>query len=351
MLFEQGPLPNPASSSKDWTRFIRYPYGDFDGYASMVGEAYAAWDRLWADLGTVHYVETGTLIVLREDDPWVEASCAGLDDLQIPYSRLGPTEIANSYPFLRTDGETQAIHTPTGGLLLASSILTALTDWLRAQAHADVRANTAVDAIDLRRGTLESAGTVDLFDQIVVAAGPWTTDLIDGLQGTLTPSRQVVCDLDVDPNLQAAWERAPIVLDGIFTEHRGAYIAPPRGTLAMKLGDHSFSLKGHPDADRTPTEAEEQALWALATETLLEPERYRVRGFRTCFYTMTNDSRFRLDFHTAGLVLSGFSGHGFKFGPLIGRLVAETVAGTVAPARAARWVAGHRDARPEMLHA
>jgi glycine/D-amino acid oxidase-like deaminating enzyme len=67
-LYEQGPLPNPLASSFDHHRLIRYTYGAMTGYARMVREAYAAWDRLWADLGQRHYHETGTLAAARDDD-------------------------------------------------------------------------------------------------------------------------------------------------------------------------------------------------------------------------------------------------------------------------------------------
>src|SRR5690554_6035862 len=61
-VLEQGPVPNPNGSSVDFHRLIRYAYGDRLGYTRMVGEAHAAWERLWSDLGERLYVRTGTLL-------------------------------------------------------------------------------------------------------------------------------------------------------------------------------------------------------------------------------------------------------------------------------------------------
>src|SRR5262245_1763098 len=86
-LYEARPSPNPLASSTDRHRLIRYTYGAMTGYARMVADAYAAWDRVWADLGRSHYRPTGTLVVAHELDGWVEASVGGLKELRLPYQR------------------------------------------------------------------------------------------------------------------------------------------------------------------------------------------------------------------------------------------------------------------------
>src|SRR6185436_15299914 len=54
-VIEQAAVPNQRGSSVDQHRLIRYPYAAMRGYTRMVGEAYAAWDRLWRDLGETLY--------------------------------------------------------------------------------------------------------------------------------------------------------------------------------------------------------------------------------------------------------------------------------------------------------
>jgi sarcosine oxidase len=50
-----------------------------------------------------------------------------------------------------------------------------------------------------------------------------------------------------------------------------------------------------------------------------------------CLYTLTDNSDFVLDRVGAVTVAAGFSGHGFKFTPLIGRMVADLVTGDAMP--------------------
>src|ERR1051325_11335262 len=72
----QRQIPNPLRSpgSFDRHRLIRYPYGAMRGYARMVRDAYAAWDRLWRDLGRTLYVESGTLVLSGAETGWARDS-------------------------------------------------------------------------------------------------------------------------------------------------------------------------------------------------------------------------------------------------------------------------------------
>ena len=79
-VVEQGPIPNPRGTSVDAHRLIRRAYGRETGYMRMITHAYAAWDRLWADLGVKLCVDTGALSMSRQTDDWVAASLKALLD-------------------------------------------------------------------------------------------------------------------------------------------------------------------------------------------------------------------------------------------------------------------------------
>ena len=73
-VLEQGPIPNPLGTSVDSHRLIRRPYGTEIGYMRMITHAYAAWNRLWSDLGTKLCVDTGSLsLSTSEDDRQAES--------------------------------------------------------------------------------------------------------------------------------------------------------------------------------------------------------------------------------------------------------------------------------------
>ena len=83
---------------------------------------------------------------------------------------------------------------------------------------------------------------------------------------------------------------------------------------------------------------------SLAHHRLVDPRRYQFGETRACFYTMTEDERFvlrTLDGDNRCLVVSACSGHGFKFGALLGEASAATVTGQLDAAKVERWAAGH----------
>jgi glycine/D-amino acid oxidase-like deaminating enzyme len=340
VLYEQGPIPNPLGSSCDQHRLIRYTYGGMTGYARMVALAYAAWQRLWDDLGRSHYRETGTLAIAREHDDWVRQSQQCLADMAVPFETWQPDEIASRLPFLDMGSARYALYTPSGGVLFAERILGDLANHLRAGGAA-LHTATPVQDLDPARATVRlKDGGQDSADLLIVAAGPWTGRLLPAMAARITPSRQVAAYLEPPADLVETWRRAPAVLDQLDPTGGGFYAVPPVDGTALKIGDHGFSLQGEPDRDREPTREDIAAALALARTRLMGFERYRVQGARTCFYSVTEDERFialRVD---RAWVLAGFSGHGFKVGAVIGEMLASTLEGASAPAAMTDWAAG-----------
>jgi glycine/D-amino acid oxidase-like deaminating enzyme len=95
----------------------------------------------------------------------------------------------------------------------------------------------------------------------------------------------------------------------------------------MKIANH------HKGAEVDPDSAEEEVgedfierCRAFFSEFIPGLADARVREARVCIYNNTPDDDFILDWHPqldGVLVVTGFSGHGFKFGPAIGRIAAE----------------------------
>jgi monomeric sarcosine oxidase len=338
-VIDRYPVPNTLGSSVDQHRLIRYPYGAMAGYAAMVGPAYRAWDRLWADLGETHYVETGTLAVGTARHQWLIDSVETLSRSGIGFEELTVDELARRFPLVNPEGLDRAIWLPTGGVLLADRIVEGLARHLTAKG-VPVLAETPAQEIDPERArvTLEDGRTIEA-DRLVVAAGPWVTRLVPGLAGRVTPSRQVVCYVKPPADKAADWARMPMVLD--IDPRWGIYVIPPVAGTGMKIGDHVFSLTGDPDRDREAAVGEEAKILEACRSRLTGFAVFGIDRLKTCFYTVQPDEKFVVEpLGAAAWVMTGFSGHGFKFGPLMGEAMAEVLDGLRDPASLTRWAAG-----------
>jgi glycine/D-amino acid oxidase-like deaminating enzyme len=78
----------------------------------------------------------------------------------------------------------------------------------------------------------------------------------------------------------------------------------------------------------------------VARTRFVDFERYRVQGARTCFYSVAEGERFIVEPIERAWVLAGFSGHGFKFGTVIGEMLAQTLGGARAAVDLSDWAAG-----------
>ena len=337
-IFEQGAVPNPQGSSVDQHRLIRYPYGAAEGYMKMVGDAYAIWDQVWADLGETLYHETGTLCLAQAGAKWHRESVSALERAGHRVERLDEAALARRCPLIDIANVDEAYYLGSGGLLFAERIVAALARRLAGRG-VEIRPQTPVIEIDPDRGFVTLAdGSVIGADALVVAAGPWGPRLVPSLARRVKPSRQVLAYMLPPEDLRPLWQASPMLLD--IDPDVGFYAVPPRDGTGLKVGDHRFSLSGDPDGDRAGTEAEIAVALAGCARRLKRFDEYRIDRLRACFYTVEPEEKFIIE--PAGLstyVMSPCSGHGFKFGPLLGSAVAGAIdAGE--PGDIAAWAAG-----------
>ena len=337
-VFDQSTIPNPQGSSFDEHRLIRYPYGRHVGYMRMVANAFDAWDRLWSDLRESFYIETGTLILNNSDTGWAADSLSALREHNHAITEFTIEEVSQRFPFLHFDTDTRASYLESGGMLLASSILAKLKEYL-SEHDVSIHEQTAITDIDEQRAVVTTrSGKNYTADLLVVAAGPWTASLLPDLAHLATPSQQTLVYLAPPEDHRAIWSKMPMVLDIDLTS--GFYLVPPTSRSGVKIGDHRFSLAGHPDDPREAAEMHIDVILKAAYRRLPTLASYPLHKTNVCFYSVSPDERFVAHHSGNTWVLTGFSGHGFKFGPLIGERFARLVTNQLDEEEFVGWIAG-----------
>jgi len=343
-LIEQGSLPNPLGSSVDQHRLIRYPYGTQVGYTRMVRHAYHAWDRVWRDLKTSYYTETGTLVISGAGDDWATKCAAVLKEEEVEHLDFDAATVAGRYPMLNEAGIEAALYCPSGGVLFAEGIIAALTSHLRDRG-VKIATGRTVTAVNPEAGTvtLGSHGAIQA-DRVLVAAGPWTSKLLPDLESVARPSRQTVVYLQPPAELGTVWYSAPMLLE--IGQAKGFYMVPPRITrdgvrTGLKIADHRFGVTADPSGDREPTQDEIAGIVENARHRVADLDQYRVVQAKTCFYDVETEERFQFrQLGARGFAFCGSSGHGFKFGPLVGELIGDVLREKADVASTAQWLAG-----------
>ena len=114
----------------------------------------------------------------------------------------------------------------------------------------------------------------------------------------------------------------------------------------MKVGEHSFSLQGDPDAQRLERHGERERVAELCSRRIRDFHRYRVGQVKICFYTVQPEERFIVRRMGSSVLMTGFSGHGFKFGALMGKAAAVSLCNPDRAKDIEAWAAGNRLTSP-----
>ncbi|MBE9604594.1 FAD-dependent oxidoreductase [Acetobacteraceae bacterium H6797] len=348
-LIEQDALPNPRGASVDDHRLIRHAYGAQRGYMRMVDDAYAAWKLLFGEIGTAPLHETGVLALGPGGPGWLADSRAALAAENRAFENLTPEETARRYPMLELGGTRDILHTPAGGVLLARPIVAALAAHL-GRIGVTIERARARDVDPERARLLLEDDSERSADLLVLAAGPWAPRLLPGLSGRVTASRQVVVYLEPPPMLRASWDKAPMLLD--IDPTGGFYAVPPVAGTPLKVGDHRFSCRGDAEDPREASAAEAEEILAFVRPKLRDAAAYRLLGARACYYDVEPGERFLVEkAGPATWIMSGFSGHGFKFGALLGLALAAAAEDAALAAALPAWAAGEAPPPPALLGA
>jgi glycine/D-amino acid oxidase-like deaminating enzyme len=344
-VFEREAIPNREGTSYDQHRLIRTPYGSQRGYSRMMTLAWAAWDRLWQDLGRApdgHYVgRIGCLALSTAEDDWTDRSAATLDALGTSYERIASRDLPARFPVLHTEDARFGLYDAGGGVLYADRIMDDLAAWLAAHEVA-LHDHTSVTDIDTAAARLHTSdGATHRGDGILVTAGVWAANLFPELAPLVTPLRQIVAYVAPPPELADAWAASPAMLD--LGGPRGMYLAPPAHGRGFKIGCGAYNRPCGLDEDAAPRPEDGPALLGYYRDRFRLWEQFRVLSLRMCRYANEPDQRFILRRDQAAWVLTGCSGHGFKFGPLMGEALAAASLGRVDATALAAWAAGDAD--------
>ncbi|CAB3703380.1 NAD(P)/FAD-dependent oxidoreductase [Paraburkholderia rhynchosiae] len=335
-LIEQGSIPNSLAASGDRHRMIRRAYGDADGYAQTIAEAFDSWDMLWDDLGVSHYANCGVLGISQLAGDGAEQFRIGLDRMGFEYERLNPQEAAERYPFLDAATFRYAYLDHDGGALFSERIAHDLKAWLRMRG-VDIRMHTKAVSIDPHTASAHfEDGTSVCADRLVVTAGAWTLRLFPALAENLVIYRNAVAYLAPPADLESAWSNAPAIVD--IGGSSDGYVLPPIDGIGLKFGAGVLK-KPVPDAEteRVPVAGEGERLRQLFAPPFTRIDEYAVTEVKTCAYTFTADQRFFSKRIGKTLVVSACSGHGYKFGAAVGQRVAHALE-TDDDAALAQWL-------------
>ena len=315
-------------SSHGRTRIIRLGYFEHPSYVPLLRRAYELWRELETVAGRKLLHVTGIAEIGPPAGALVKGTLAASRLHGLRHETLTAPELMRRFPAFALPPDYVAVLQPDGGFVEVEPSIAALVARATAKG-ADIRSGERVRAIEPRaesvrivtdRGIVEAGAAI-------VTTGAWTKSLLPALAAPLRATREVMGWFEpTDAGLFSAF---PVFI--IESRHGMHYGIPPQGGAGIGAGikiakHHHRDETVDPDHyDRTVSAADE-ALIRAAVADHIPAANGTLLAAETCLYTMTPDGDFLID-HLPGadnvIVASPCSGHGFKFAPVIGEILAD----------------------------
>lgn len=325
LLIEQFEPGHTRGSSHGDGRIIRFAYPE-PIYVEMAMLAYPAWNALVARAGEALMQTTGGWDCGPANSQALHELENNFQRFAISYERLTARESNRRFPHFHLDKDSEAIYQAEAGVLFASRAVLALWRLVRAAGATMLTGERVVEATsDGERVTVTShTGTTWQARRLIVTAGGWAKGLLAGL-GLDLPlhiTQEQVAYFAPQDALDHRAGAMPVFID--YHPDNAFYGLPQIEIPGVKVGWHHMGQPIDPDhpqpLDPANLEAVQRFVGARLPHLNLTPIEQL-----PCLYTNTPDYHFILDRHPTLpniIIGSGFSGHGFKFGPVIGSILA-----------------------------
>lgn len=333
--FEQFTIAHDQGSSHGGSRIIRQSYFEHPDYVPLLKRAY----ELYAELdeyqrsagGEGLFFQTGGLYFGPEASVTFSGSRMASEMHHLPFEILDAEQIKQCFPQLTPAPTDVGVFEEMAGYVVPESTVAIQVERARSNG-ADIRENEKVLGYDSLAdgGVKVTTASGDYYaDTLVITAGAWATRLLEDLHIPMVVERQVMHWFDVGEAYED-YAAGPVYIHETenFEQIYGfPAIDGPQG--GGKVAFFRAGWPSDPDAlDRVVTPAEVAVLQERLSRTLPQLGAGAPINARACMYTTTPDEHFVIGRDPRPgnrdiIIACGFSGHGFKFVPVIGELIAN----------------------------
>jgi glycine/D-amino acid oxidase-like deaminating enzyme len=333
VLVDPGPLPHSLAASTDISKAVRAAYGADEEYTDLAERSIKLWREWNRDFGTQFYHEVGVMFVRQRElkpDDFEYESFKILERRGHKVERMNSARFWKRFPawnpeFYR-DGvlELEAGYAESGRVV---AILIAHAKSLGVELREGIRFSQ-LDEDDRRvKGIVVDDGHRIAGDVVVMTVGAWTPYLLPFTKRFFRASGQPVFHLKPRQPELFAPERFPVFGADITTT--GYYGFPINRDGVVKFANHGPGREMSPESpERTVTPEDDKNLREFLSSTFPALADAPIVYSRVCMYCDTHDGHFWIacDPERQGLVVAaGDCGHGFKFAPVLGEIIADTV--------------------------
>jgi sarcosine oxidase len=318
-------LHTKGASTGD-SRIIRKAYFENPAYVPLLDRSYKLWAELEAQAKRQLVDFVGILMVGTPERESIAGTLQSAQQYGLPLEQFDAEQIRRHFPGTQPRRDEVGLLEHQAGIIFPEAALEAHLD-VAAANGAEMRFSTRVESMEKRDGAhrlVLGDGTSIEATRLVVCPGMWAQQLLGDLKLPLRVQRNV--QIWFEP-LSAHYDRG--VFPTFFLE-RPDLPAPlygfPAIDGALKAALHRHGEFVDPEKVERRIRDEDATSVGAALEDWLDGAAGSYLRGRVCTYTLTPDGNFIVDTHPSDptvTIACGFSGHGYKFCPVVGEIVSQ----------------------------
>lgn len=332
-LEKHGPA-HDQGSSHGGSRIIRQSYFEHPDYVPLLLRSFELFDRLGQDTGRTVHKLTGGLYLGPPESMTVAGSLRAAREWDLPADLLDAGQIRRRFPQVTPAEGEVGVYEERAGFARPEETVRAHLQ-VADRAGADLRFEEPAlewseDASGVRVRTAKGTYTAE---QLVICPGAWAPQLLESLHIPIRIERQVMYWFE--PTDQADLSELPVYIsESAAGEQIYGFPAIDGPDGGAKVAFFRRGQDCTPETIDRQVADDEVAAMRERVGRLLPALPGRLLTAVTCMYSTTPDEHFvvaRHPDHTRLTIACGFSGHGFKFVPVMGEVLADlAVEGTTA---------------------
>jgi glycine/D-amino acid oxidase-like deaminating enzyme len=339
VLIDPGPLPHPLAASTDISKAVRAAYGADEDYTALAEQSREIWRQWNVEFGVELYHETGFLFMRQcpmQPGDFEYESFKLLEQRGHQIERIDSKQLLERYPAWNAKRYPDGFLDLEAGYAESGRVVAALIQRAKSlgvESRENAKFRELDEAGDRVKGILLENGEKIAADAVVMAVGAWTPYALPFTRNFFRASGQPVFHLKPEKPELFTPERFPIFGADISTT--GYYGFPLNRDGLVKIANHGSGREMSPDSpERAVTKEEENKMRQFLSDSFPGLADAPIVFTRICLYCDTHDGDFWIapDPERPELIIAaGDCGHGFKFAPVLGEIIADAVEGKSNP--------------------
>lgn len=330
---EQFDLVHALGSSHGQSRIIREAYYEHPAYVPLVREAFQRWRELEQRAQIPLLTRCDCANIGRPTSEIVQGVERAAAEHHLSVERWNADQIRTSIPALSVPDDYVALVEANAGWIKVESAVHSCLRVAQSQG-ATLHAQERVISWTENSSHVEVITDKDTYTarHLIISAGPWAGQVLSGLELPLRVMRQLQLWFTPPEKVVHQFSKRLLPIFMVDTSSSHFYGIPTEAGDGVKIAQHygQPELNSPQEIHRQITDADIVPIRKFLTDFMPDLASAPLASSAVCIYTLSPDRHFIIDrhpHHGRVALACGFSGHGFKFAPVVGEMLADLLEG------------------------